>query len=335
ALFLAALGLGVLGRRFWCRCICPSGAIFSVANFLRLTSRQVTSECIECGRCTSACTFDAIDSDFTTHGPDCTFCQTCGAACPTRAIRFAGRWDRTDLKGPEPPDHARTGLSRRGFIAGGLAGAGVALGVDRVLAAASPGGAPTIRPPGSLAEEQFGQLCVRCGECINACPTGVLTPKGFFGSGGSGGLWTPRVDADFSGCDPKCNICGQVCPTGAIRALALEAKNKVRMGLAVVNEKTCLPWLGTKECELCVLTCTDMGFNAIEYRLMHVELDEMEMPIEYTGMLAPFVLEDKCVGCGNCQARCRAINVDEEHFLTESAIIIEAGPGKEDRPNRA
>ena len=45
----------------------------------------------------------------------------------------------------------------------------------------------------------------------------------------------------------------------------------------------------------------------------------------------PVVLADRCVGCGLCQTRCYGINVVEKNLLTKSAIIIEAGPGKEDR----
>ncbi len=50
-LLLAVLGLGLLGERFWCRHLCPSGALLSVTGALRLTRRKVSSACIECGRC--------------------------------------------------------------------------------------------------------------------------------------------------------------------------------------------------------------------------------------------------------------------------------------------
>ena len=54
-------------------------------------------------------------------------------------------------------------------------------------------------------------------------------------------------------------------------------------------------------------------------------------PIEGTGFLAPVIRPDLCVGCGLCQTRCFAINVEEKKLIPESAVIIEAGPGKEDR----
>jgi NAD-dependent dihydropyrimidine dehydrogenase PreA subunit len=92
ALFLIVPALGLLRPRFWCKYVCPTGAVFSVANHLRLTQRKVQSNCIGCKRCVEVCPFDAIKPDFTTRVTDCTFCQTCGGACPVRAIQFVGRW---------------------------------------------------------------------------------------------------------------------------------------------------------------------------------------------------------------------------------------------------
>ena len=144
-------------------------------------------------------------------------------------------------------------------------------------------------------------------------------------------MWTPMVKADWAGCESSCNACGQVCPTGAIRALPLEEKKVARMGLAIVNEQACLPMAGVEDCDLCVQECNAAGYHAIEYIQVGTETDEQGMPIEGTGMLAPVVLEDECVGCGLCQTRCYGINVKERSVLSASAIVIEAGEGKEDR----
>jgi MauM/NapG family ferredoxin protein len=331
-LFAAVLGLALLGPRFWCRTLCPSGAVFSVANALRLTERKVTPACTKCGRCIRACAFDAIKPDFSTRPAECTFCQTCGGACPVRAIEFTrrGRKPAGTLDYPQPVGRA-SAISRRGLLGGAAGGLAAAIGIrPSIVAGESPAdAAPPVRPPGSVPEPDFLRLCIRCGLCFQACPNNVLQPMGF--GGGLDGLWTPAVMADWSGCEPSCNNCGHVCPTGAVRALDIAEKRVARMGLAVVNIETCLPYAGREACRMCVDECRMAGYDAIEFVRVGVETDGDGKPIEDTGCLAPVVLAEKCVGCGLCQTRCNRINVKAKGLLAETAIRIEAGPGKEDR----
>ena len=333
-LFLAVLSLGFLRERFWCKYVCPSGAVFSISNLLRWTDRKVESSCIHCNKCVEVCPFDAIKPDFTTRGTDCTHCQTCAGVCPTHAIKFVERGNLVQLKVDNDPPTNETSLGRRGFLslAGGSVAASVG-GVTVAFAAKNYDGKNSsvlpVRPPGSVPEQSFLDLCIRCGECFKVCPNNVLQAEGF--EQGLAGLWTPKVEADWAGCDSSCNACGQVCPTGAIRALPMEEKRVTRMGLAVVNEQTCLPYAGTGDCDLCVKECQAAGYDAIEYVQVGTEVDEQGAPIPGSGYLAPVVLEDRCVGCGLCQTRCYAINVKELSLLNRSAIIIEAGDGKEDR----
>jgi Pyruvate/2-oxoacid:ferredoxin oxidoreductase delta subunit len=104
------------------------------------------------------------------------------------------------------------------------------------------------------------------------------------------------------------------------------------MGLAIVNEQTCLPFAGVEPCQLCVDECHAAGYHAIEFVQVHTEVDEQTgLPVEGTGFSAPRVLADRCVGCGLCQTRCYGINKAAKRLLTASAIIIEAGEGREDR----
>jgi ferredoxin len=336
-LFAVVLGLGFLKPRFWCRYVCPSGAVFSIANMLRLTERKVEHSCINCGKCVEVCPFDAIKPDFTTRTTDCTFCQTCGGVCPVTAIQFVPRSQTLEVKAVDDPPTGETPLGRRGFLATGI---GLAAGAIGGVAAAKAIGATgarlddaapfyPVRPPGSVPEEAFLQMCIGCGECFQSCPNDVLQPLAF--EQGVEGLWTPYVAANWSGCEPSCNNCCQVCPTGAIRPIPLEEKRVARMGLAWVNEETCLPYAGREECQLCVDECVASGYDAIEFMTVGTEVDDMGIPVEGTGMLAPVVLADKCVGCGLCQTRCYAINVKTIHLLNESAVLIQAGPGKEDR----
>ena len=325
-LFVLVLLLGLLRQRFWCRYLCPTGALFSLANFLRLTERKVEATCVECGRCTDACSFGGVGPDYTTHALNCTFCQSCGGVCPRHSINFTSRWDKVNLKprsSATPEDISR---SRRCFLTGmaGAATAGVAAPMLVDEGAAQP-----VRPPGSVPEGKFLQLCIRCGECFKACPNNVLQPIGF--NQGFDMLWTPRVVADWAGCESTCNNCGQVCPTGAIRALPIDEKRIARIALALVNQKTCLPYAGREDCQMCVDECAAAGYNAIEFVRVGGELDADGAPVEGSGYLAPVVLADKCVGCGLCQMRCHSINVKSKKLLERTAIHVEAGPGREDR----
>jgi MauM/NapG family ferredoxin protein len=344
-LFAAVLGLGLAAPRFWCRYLCPTGAIFSVASLLRLTERRVGASCIRCGKCVNACPFDAINPDFSTRALECTFCQTCGGACPVHAINFATRWSRAPEAATEPAGRpaapaagskGSTGskglpVSRRGLLGGlvcGVAcGVGAAIGVRGAESKDLP---PLIRPPGSVPEREFLRMCIRCGECYQACPNNVLQPVGFQRPVNE--LWTPQVVANWSGCEPSCNNCGHVCPTGAIRPLPIEEKRAAHMGLAVVNRETCLPYIGFEgNCRMCADECAAAGYEAIDMVRINVALDTDGKPIEGSGNLVPVVDPAKCVGCGLCQTRCHKINVLAEKLLDETAVRIEAGPGKEDR----
>ncbi|MEX0777477.1 MAG: 4Fe-4S binding protein [Phycisphaeraceae bacterium] len=326
-LFLVVLGLGLLRPRFWCRYVCPTGAVFSAANVLRAAERKVEDTCINCNLCVEICPFDAIKADFTTRTDDCTLCQTCGGVCPTHAIKFVDRWENSHLKKEGEPETRELPMTRRGMLVGVAAGIAAAATVG--LSSRRAGAAPPIRPPGSVPEDEFLQLCIRCGECFKACPNNVLQPMGL--ATGLNNLWTPQAVPTWSGCEPSCNNCGQVCPTGAIRALPIPEKRVARMGLAIINETTCLPYAGREACQLCVDECIAAGYDAIEFERVGTQLDQLGDPIEGSGFLAPVMVPDKCVGCGLCQTRCHNTNVTAKHLLHDSAIIVHAGKGKEDR----
>ena len=238
------------------------------------------------------------------------------------------------LKLPNDPPTHEPPLGRRGFLSASVGvAAGVAGGLG-VAGATKMWGANLddtnswrpIRPPGSVPEQDFLQMCIRCGECFKACPNDVLQALGFQRS--LDGHWTPHVVANWAGCESSCNACTQVCPTGAIRAIPLSEKRVCRIGLAELNLQTCLPHAGKEACQLCVDECHHAGYHAIEFTRVHTEVDAAGNSVEDSGYLAPVVLADKCVGCGLCQTRCYGINVADKHLLTESAIIIAAGAGK-------
>ena len=237
-----------------------------------------------------------------------------------QAIEFTGWWRRATAK-PAGGEGQPVLLSRRGFLVGGLCGAAAALLVTRLTGAETEAFFP-VRPPGSLPEPEFRETCVRCGQCVKACPTGLLQPMGL--ELGPGGLWTPRAVANRGACTPSCNRCGQVCPTGAILPFTREQKRSIRMGRAAVDGRTCLAHRGTRECDLCGVACADAGYEAIGLE---------PRPAGGAGpeFMAPSVDPQKCVGCGACQAACYAGHVRGDRLLTGPAITVEAGPGRDVR----
>jgi ferredoxin len=317
----ATLLLGLLGRRFWCRVLCPSGAMLSLASPARIYERRIDASCTGCGKCVEACAFGAVADNFTTRHDTCTFCRTCSGVCPADAISFVNRLS-------SPSDRpVRSG--RRAAIAAMLVGAGAGAAAKWALARGrTPGETKAlIRPPGSVAEEQFLALCVQCGQCVQVCPGPVLHPAGL--DAGLEALWTPVVIPTHAACHPDCNFCTQVCPTGAIQPLSLAQKRSFVMGIAKIDASICLPHCGTEDCRLCFEECQAAGYNAIEMRQIKLDIGEIDpsafsdMEIEAMSKIeAPFVIVDKCVGCGLCEYRCHSRWVASGKRLPRSAIVV-------------
>jgi ferredoxin len=320
---LLVVGLGVLGRRLWCRRLCPTGAAFSLLSLLRLRERQVTEACTRCGKCIEACPFDAIRSDASTRELDCAFCRTCQRVCPVDAIHFSWR------RGGARQAPTRGGATRRAFLKGSAVAAGGGLAATAGLAWASEKRSDLLRPPGSVREDRFLRLCIRCGLCLKACPGPVLHPSGL--DGGWRALWTPVAVPTWAGCHQDCTFCGDVCPTGAIRPLSLAEKRRTSMGTAAVDTALCLPHRGERDCQLCFEECRAAGYDAIEMREIRLEIGEAP-----PGVLSPAELEAaarirapvldpaKCVGCGLCEYRCHTAWTRHQQTLPRSAIRVTA-----------
>jgi len=293
ALVVALVLLQLWERRFWCRNLCPLGALLALLARLRILRRTVEEACTECGLCRQVCLAGALTVDgASTVVGECMVCRSCESVCPKGAVRFrhAG-WKRFD---PEEP----VDVTRRGVITAGVTGLVVGAVAGTSLAEPKPG--RLIRPPGALPEDRFLATCVRCGECMKACLTHTLQPCLL--EAGWEGIWTPRLVCRHAGCEEQCNVCGRVCPTRAIRALTLEEKKFAKIGTAVIDRTRCIAWNENKECLICDEACP---YNAIDFRVV----------VDSCGRgKRPFVVREACSGCGICEEKCPVGG--------ESAIVV-------------
>lgn len=300
SLVLGILLLGLIRPRFWCRNLCPAGAMFALLSLRPLFSRTVSEKCTSCGRCVRSCPMGAVAEDFirTAHS-ECITCLRCQEVCPEKAIRF-----KMAVKVPRLSPEVNLGRRRvLGAGASGLAAAALTVtNLDHLHGGETPRAlrsASLVRPPGAIPETEFQARCVRCGECIKGCLTNTLQPVWF--EAGVSGLWTPKITARLAGCEQGCNLCGQVCPTAAIRLLSLEEKAFAKVGTARIDKTRCIAWEQDKKCLICDEICP---YNAIASQF-----------VAGHPVTVPVIDEDKCNGCGYCECKCPVTG--------ESAIIVE------------
>lgn len=298
--FSAVLALGMIRPRFWCRNLCPAGAVLAVFSMRPLFRRVVSDRCTQCGKCVRACPMGAISGDIeTTAHSECITCLKCEEVCPEKAVSF-----KVTRKVPVLAKEVDFG--RRKILGAGAAGMAVAAvtmtNLYHLHGKESPRSLRSsrlIRPPGSLPEPEFQDRCVRCGECVKTCLTNTLQPVWF--EAGLAGLWTPKVTARLAGCEQACAACGQVCPTGAIRPLSLDEKLFAKIGTARIEKSRCIAWEQDKKCLICDEICP---YNAISSQFVS------DHPVT-----VPVIDENKCNGCGYCENKCPVEG--------ESAILVE------------
>jgi MauM/NapG family ferredoxin protein len=315
SLFLAAVLLNAWKERFWCRYLCPAGALLGLFSRFNLFQLQIDPEkCINCHLCSIHCETNARPypaEDW--RSSECVYCETCAAICPTAAISFPLRLQATRMQG--------VNLSRRRLLLTSITGLFLAP-IFKISPARHRSHPALIRPPGAAAEPEFLARCVKCGECMKVCPTNALHPA--LTEAGPEGVWTPVLVPRIGYCEYYCSLCTQVCPTGAIRELTVEEKVTVKIGTAWVDQTRCLPYALGKPCIVCEEHCP-VSPKAIQL----VRVDTLTPEGKVATNLAPFVNVDSCIGCGICENKCvvmdlPAIRVSSvgEHRSTRNRLVL-------------
>ncbi|MHC5538598.1 4Fe-4S dicluster domain-containing protein [Singulisphaera rosea] len=285
--------------RFFCRTLCPLGALLGI--FSRFALWRIDRDpvrCTDCDLCLKSCE-GASDPQGDLRKSECFVCLNCIEDCPHDALafRFLPR---------KASEVAYPLVGRRQLLLAGLFGilffpmarlsGGVRKNFNRAV----------IRPPGSVAEDEFLRRCIKCDQCIRVCPTNVLQPSLF--ESGVEGLWTPIMISKMGWCELNCTLCSQVCPTGAIREISIaeklgvgpfEAKGPIKTGTAFYNQGRCLPWAMDTSCVVCEEVCP-VSPKAIFTR--NVEMtDRWGATIE---LKRPYIDPVRCIGCGICEHEC-------------------------------
>ncbi|MDH4321594.1 MAG: ferredoxin-type protein NapG [Desulfobulbaceae bacterium] len=151
-----------------------------------------------------------------------------------------------------------------------------------------------IRPPGALDGVKFLAACLRCGQCVRACPYKALrlaTPAEEAVTG------TPYFIARQIPCELCENRpCVKACPSGALDPQLTDIY-KARMGLAVlIDQETCLNYQGLR-CDVCYRNCPLLD-KAITLDAQHNRRSGKHT------MFLPKVHSAHCTGCGKCEKAC-------------------------------
>ena len=294
-IFLSAVLLNLAVPRFYCRFICPTGAMFGILSRLAIWRIGKTkNECTDCHLCEKNCE-GACSPTSQIRIIECILCMNCLNDCRHHLMTY-------QIAPSASGEILTPDLSRRQFLASAVSGA-AAIPMLRIGGHLGGNWDPAlVRPPGALAEKVFLSRCIKCGQCMRICPTNVIHPAGM--QGGLEGLWTPVLNFRIgsSGCQLNCIACGNLCPTAAIRPISIDERlgrnryaeqGPIKIGTAFVDRGRCLPWAMDRPCIVCQENCpvspkavrTREVFNTIDTgsKLMVAKADTLYVEFQGTG----------------------------------------------------
>lgn len=287
-LFFLLLFLNLYKRRFFCNYLCPLGALYGLVARASLFNLKANEKCISCKACARNCTYNGSPVENYLKS-DCLVCFNCVSDCPVDTINV-------EFKTPKKENRTTVDLGRRQIM--GSIIFGLCLGaLPKIALPAKTKLHPFLRPPGSVPEKEFLKKCIRCGECMQTCPTNFIQPALF--ETGAEGLWTPILNAQSGYCEYTCNKCTRVCPTKAITPLAPEEKMKFKIGTAVIDRNRCYTYADGYNCAVCEEHCP-IPEKAIRFR----EVPTWNFEGQQVNVQQIYVIPDLCIGCGICQNVC-------------------------------
>lgn len=325
---------GLLAPRFWCRYLCPAGAIFSIFGRKPIIRRRVSDACIECGLCRKRCPMNAIPADphDTRHG-ECISCETCERICPVAAITFpvSGQAEQAGIQSDDGPADAP--LKQRPATADNVATTKIKEG-DSGSPPPSRGNVPS-PPEARVPRRTFLLTGVAGAGTALLAYTDLASPLTAEGKGDPEQRYTLRPpgalpEPDFLARCVRCGECMTGCPTNTIQPIWFAA------GLAGVFSPVLEPTRGPCEttCNACGHLCPTGALRPLPLaEKQHAKLgtarilrhkclaweeqrqcvvcdevcpyDAIHLErVEGNPVAVPFVDERRCAGCGFCEHNC-------------------------------
>jgi polyferredoxin len=362
-MLVGLVGMNLVIPRFFCRVLCPLGAFLGwMSQFALWRIDRDVSKCTDCDLCLRHCA-GASSPQAALRKSECFVCFNCIDDCPEDALSFApvplklqdkivgnvkkgtatlfgqkviSKVPETEIKQPDIP--------RRRWVLAGVAGI-LTYPFLRYSKAVNKKSfhAKAIRPPGSVAEPEFLERCIKCAQCMNVCPTNVLQPATLEQSGLEG-LWTPVMDFRVGFCQLNCTLCSEVCPTGAIQITSLakklgrgnhEKQGPIRVGTAFFNRGRCLPWAMETPCVVCEEVCPVSPKAIGTYTQEITRWDGKKVTLN-----KPYMRPELCIGCGICEHECPVVDspavyvtaVGESRSKDRSLLLSSPAPNTPTKP---
>ena len=302
AAFLLLVGLLSFRKgRIYCNTVCPVGTLLGLISKVSLFRIKFEdSKCTRCGRCAMACKSSCID--FLNKSIDvsrCVDCFNCVKSCPDKALSYGLPERKKEI--------VEVDNGRRQFVIGSILSLlGLSPGLVNGQTVPKPTKNSTVKeeklapvcPPGATSIKNLNERCTACSLCISACPSDVIHPATM--EYGLMGIMQPRMDYHKGFCAYDCIKCTEVCPTGALLPLNLEAKKLTQLGYAIFLIDNCIVNTEKTDCGACSEHCPTKAVYMVPFE---------------GSLVIPEVNTDICIGCGACEYSCpvtpfKAIYVD-------------------------
>lgn len=301
-----------------CEKKCPAGCLDSQ------NGRVNASECFVCLECLTACRTESIAYASPFWGKERSenagarsgqSGKTSQAVCASEKRDASEKGETSGLSenatgAKVPVSRAASGPNRvrRTILISAATAAGI--GVGRFLNVRNVRKADELKadterqvlPPGAWSYEKFRTRCVGCGLCVGVCRGKAVSLS--MGQHGLYGTLQPFLNFEQGKCLSDCAACMEICPTGALEDIGLEAKSKLRLGIGSYDPLKCRAFLGTDPCAECERACPQRAISMVDFR----------------GRKIPKFNDDLCTGCGACQLVCpqrvmRVIPAVKQDFL--------------------